>query len=373
MGRFTYLLRDLEQILFPNREQHAIPAMDGGLAPNDRLEALSAVGDPIPGADDFAEGRDGAIYVSAGKQVLRLAGKGYENRSVFAEFQGTAGGLVFHPDGRLLVCVADHGLAMVDASGSQQWLKQADGQPLRHLTSVAATVDGAIFACEASSRNGPDDWVRDLMAKNHLGRLISCGPGLDTAQVLLRNMHYPSGVSVAADGKSLWFVESWIHRVSRASIDGFEISAPQTVIGNLPGYPARIGSALGGGFWLSIFAARTHLVEFVLLEDEFREEMMQTIPQTFWVAPSLMATNHVLEPMQMGGIKSLGIEKPWAPPRSYGLIARIDGNGEIQDSLHSRVGGRYHGVTAAKQTLQGLVVISKGAGRVLLDVSGGEG
>ena len=106
MGVFTYFLRDLEQILFPNRDQHAIPAMDGGYTPNDRLDALSPIGAPIPGADDIAEGADGAIYISAGKQVLRLAGAGYEARSVFAEFDGAAGGLAFHPDGRLLVCVS---------------------------------------------------------------------------------------------------------------------------------------------------------------------------------------------------------------------------------------------------------------------------
>ena len=69
MGVFTYFLRDLEQILFPNRDQHPIPAMDGGYTPNDRLDALSPIGAPIPGADDIAEGGDGAIYVSAGKQV----------------------------------------------------------------------------------------------------------------------------------------------------------------------------------------------------------------------------------------------------------------------------------------------------------------
>ena len=44
MGVFTYFLRDLEQILFPNRDQHPIPAMDGGYTPNDRLDALSPIG-----------------------------------------------------------------------------------------------------------------------------------------------------------------------------------------------------------------------------------------------------------------------------------------------------------------------------------------
>ena len=33
---------------------------------------------------------------------------------------------------------------------------------------------------------------------------------------------------------------------------------------------------------------------------------------------------------------------------------------------HSRVGGRYHGITAAIETAKGLVFVSKGSGRLLL-------
>src|SRR6202453_1259696 len=126
MGVFTYFLRDVEQILFPNRDQHAIPAMDGGYTPNDRLDALSPIGAPIPGADDVAEGGDGAIYVSAGKQVLRLAGVGYEARSVFVEFDGAAGGLAFHPDGRLLVCVSGRGLGAEEGRGQAPGLNRVE-------------------------------------------------------------------------------------------------------------------------------------------------------------------------------------------------------------------------------------------------------
>src|SRR5260370_6704660 len=98
MGFFTYFPRDMEQILFPNREQHAIPSMDGALSPNDRLDACSSMGEPIPGADDVVEGGDGALYVSGGRQVLRLAGGGFSERSVFAVFDGHTRGLAPHSD-----------------------------------------------------------------------------------------------------------------------------------------------------------------------------------------------------------------------------------------------------------------------------------
>jgi sugar lactone lactonase YvrE len=370
MAYLTHFLRDMRQILFRDEEQHAIPSMDGAFGPNDRLDSCRPLGDPIPGADDVAEGSDGTLFVSAGRQVRRLAGEDYAERSVFAEFEGDAGGLALHPDGRLLVCVAGRGLAAVDAAGRMNWLTQASDQPLQCLTSVAAGADGTIFLANGSARHKPADWCHDLMEKNHGGSLIVCGPDLGAPQVLLRDLHYPHGLALSADGSTLWFTESWAHRLSRVAVIGRTIATPQAVIANLPGYPARLGRSAADGFWLAIFALRTHLIELVLREDDYREEMMRTIPQPFWIAPALAASGHYLEPMQSGSIKALGIQKPWAPPRSYGLVVRVDEEGDAVESLHSRVGGRYHGITAARDTQAGLVIVSKGHGRVLLADAG---
>lgn len=370
MAVLTHFLRDMHQVLFRDAEQHAIPSMDGALSPNDALDRCRPVGEALPGADDVAEAPDGALYVSAGPRVLRLSGPGYAERAAVAEFPGAAGGLALHPDGRLLVCVAGHGLAAIDAAGGQRWLTEAEGRPLHCLTSVAVAPDGTIFASEGSRLNLPEEWCRDLLQRNRAGRVIACGPGLDAPQVLLRDLAYPHGLAVSPDGRFLWLAESWRHRVSRAPIAGRGLGPLAPVIRNLPGYPARLGPAADGGFWLAIFALRTHLIEFVLREDDFRDEMMRTVAPEYWIGPALATSGDALEPMQSGGIKALGIQKPWAPPRSYGLVARLDAEGEIVESLHSRVGGRYHGVTAARDVAQGLVIVSKGHGRLLLETSG---
>ena len=365
MGFLTYLRRDLEQILFSNRDPHAIPSMDGAFSPNERLDQAMPIGDPLPGADAVAEAADGAICVSAGRKVWRLSGPGYADRAVFTELDGDVGGLAFHPDGRLLACTG-RGLAEIEPNGRTSYLGDAEGEPLRCLTAVAAAADGTIFACDGSTRHEAKAWCVDLMEHNRLGRIVTCGPALQNARVLARGLNYPGGVAISATG-DLWFTETFAHRVSRAVITGpGAVAEPQIVIRNLPGYPSRLGLSHEGGFWLSLFAARTHLVEFVLREDDFREEMMRTIPPEYWIAPALATTGDCLEPMQTGGIKALGIQKPWAPPRSYGLVARLDADGEVVETLHSRVGGRHHGITAAIETAQGLVIISKGSGRVLL-------
>ena len=61
MGFLTYLRRDLEQILLKDRDPHAIPSMDGAFSPNDRLDCVTPIGEPLEEADAVAEAPDGSI------------------------------------------------------------------------------------------------------------------------------------------------------------------------------------------------------------------------------------------------------------------------------------------------------------------------
>jgi hypothetical protein len=359
-------MRDIRSVINPDGEQNAIPPLDGALSPNDRLEACTVIGDPLPGLDDVVAAPDGAVFVSAGRRVLKLSGTGFAQRTLVMEFDGEAGGLALHPDGRLLVCVAGHGLAAIDpAKSAPHWLRSCDGHPLAGLLSVAAAPDGRIFAVEGSLAREPGEWRHDLMEKRHNGRLIVCGAALDSAKTLLGDLHYPYGV--AAESGQLWFTESWAHRIRRMALPQNGRAEPQTVSRNLPGYPARLHGDGNGGFYLALFARRTHLIEFVLKEDDFRNEMIATMPPDYWIAPAYAGGADCLEPMQIGGVKALGIQKPWAPPRSYGLLVHLDGNGEPTSSIHSRAGGRFHGITAACATSQGTVIASRGARCLLLE------
>jgi hypothetical protein len=99
----------------------------------------------------------------------------------------------------------------------------------------------------------------------------------------------------------------------------------------------------------------------VLREREFCEAMMKTVPPELWIGPTLDGRFNYREPTQIGRIKKLGIQKPWAPPRSYGLVARLNGGGEAIESLHSRVDGRIHGVTAVSATGAQVLAASKGS------------
>ncbi len=364
---FDHLLRDIRSVVDRDGVQDALPPLDGALSPNDRLDAGTPIGDPLPGLDDVMVAADGSVYVSAGRKVLKLSGNGLSERSLVAEFEGDAGGLAIHPDGRLLVCVAGRGLAALDpADPKPRWLEAADGRGFAGLTSVTAAPDGRIFAVEGSTGRPPNQWRHDLMEKRSNGRLVMCSADLGNARVLLRDLPYPYGVAVSADGKQLWLTEAWAHRLSRFALTDDGIGPREVVAPNLPGYPARLHRDAQGGFFLGMFARRTHLIEFVLKEDDFRKDTIATMAPDYWIAPAFAGGSDCLEPMQIGGVKALGIQKPWAPPRSYGLLVHLDSDGNATDSLHSRAGGRFHGVTGAGDTQYGVVIAARGAGQLLL-------
>jgi hypothetical protein len=93
--------------------------------------------------------------------------------------------------------------------------------------------------------------------------------------------------------------------------------------------------------------------------------MLVEIDPRYWIAPALSSGHSFLEPLQGASVKQMGVLKPWAPPRSYGLVLRVDATGQVIGSLHSQVDGRHHGITGLVEHAGRLHVASKGAGRLL--------
>ena len=125
--------------------------------------------------------------------------------------------------------------------------------------------------------------------------------------------------------------------------------------------------AAGGGYWLAVFAPRSQLIEFVLRERDFRTCMMDEVDEGLWIAPTLEPTQTFLEPLQGGALKHLGILKPWAPTRSFGLVVRLDEDFQPLFSMHSRADGRRHGITSCLEIDGRLLTTSRG-GNVIVSL-----
>jgi len=230
---------------------------------------------------------------------------------------------------------------------------------MRSVNALAPAGAEALYASDGSTTRNADHWVWDLMERGHSGRVLRLDLKNKNVSVLVEGLRYAFG-ACPMDGSAL-VSESWRHRLIAVAPNG----ATTVVLARLPVYPSRVSPAHGGGWWLTAFIARTQLVEFVLREPAYRKRMMAEIDPEYWIAPRLSSGRSFKEPMQGAHLKTMGVVKPWAPPRSYGLVIRLDTTGKPIFSLHSRVDGSNHGIVAAVECGNWLYMIAKGPRRVL--------
>lgn len=333
----------------------SVPILDGAFKPNNLLEEAPVFAEH-PELEDIAVGPDGELYAACGQAVTKVSPDG--EFTPVASFDQPVTAITVLSDGALAVALGTRVIIDPGAAKSQT-VSSVDGLALNAVTAIQESADGTVLICDGSATCAYPEWSRDLLERNSSGRLLGYERSLDKATTLAAGLGYAFGAHVDAQGRIL-VSESWRHQVS---IVNGRRSTP--AIPSLPGYPARIAPAVGGGFWLTLFACRTQLVEFVLRENDYRRDMLRTVDPKYWVAPALSSGTDFREPLQAGGVKQMGILKPWAPPRSYGLVIRFGADLTLLFSLHSRVGGRHHGVVAVAQRGDELFVLSKGAGRIL--------
>ena len=335
-----------------------VPVMDGTLKPNRALDQARVLAE-LPGIDDLAW--DGsALWASAGAVLWRLDDGRF---SEVRRFDVDISAIAFSRHGRLAVALGGRQIQLLDAHGAvQASLAQLAGQPLCSVNALAWEGEDALVFTDGSTRHAPAQWCHDLMALGRSGRAGRWWTKGGEAELLAHGLAFAFGVLPLGEGGQggVLVCESWQHRVLLRGAQGTE-----PLLAELPGYPSRMAPAADGGFWLSCFVCRTQLVEFVLREPAYRQRMMAEIDPRHWIAPALSSGHSFLEPLQGAGVKNMGVLKPWAPPRSYGLVLKVSANGRIQQSLHSQVDGRHHGITAVCERGGALYAASKGSGRLL--------
>ena len=347
------LLRRWDSLLGRGEAAVTVPPLDGALRPNQALDEAD-LRMPLADVDDLAV-VDGRLHASAGAALHALGPDGAW--AVRETFGAAITALAAIDDGGLAIALAG-GEVLIDRPGRDRQVVRLGSGP-GEVTAMTASGAG-LYVAIGSTRHGRDGWQRDLLALGRSGEIHRIDLATAKPTLLLDGLAYPAGL--AASGTDLVFTEAWRHRLVR--IDPAAPARQTVLYHDLPGYPGRIAAA-GDGYWLSVFAPRSQLVEFVLREPAYRARMVAEVPEPFWVVPKLRSGRSFYEPLQGGGVKHLGILKPWAPTMSYGLCVRVDADFQPRTSLHSRADGRSHGVTATAAHDGALFVAAQGDGVVL--------
>ena len=343
-----------------------VPVFDGALKSNRLIEDARILA-TLDAPEDLAS--DGhSVFVADGSRVLALKPHGLEEVQRCA---GTITALACMPGGGFALAIDGREVRIEGGPHHGKQWAAAGGQRFNAVNAITVGQGGRLLVTDGSTERGWAEWKRDLMSLGRSGRVFELTPADGGGRLLADGLHHAFGACEisAKGGAEVWASESWRHHVVRLGTAG----RPAPVTDALPGYPSRLVPAADGGAWLTCFTLRTQLVEFVLREPTYRKRMLAEIDPAYWIAPALNSGNTFLEPMQGAQLKMMGVVKPWAPPRSYGLVVRLDPHGLVRYSLHSRFDGKNHGVVAAAECSGQLYLIAKGSRRLLaLDIAAAE-
>jgi hypothetical protein len=338
-----------------------IPPLDGALRPNTELDDSAAVLLEAAAPDNLASDSRQILF-SSGNEVLSVPEDKGGPPALIERFDAPVSALACSPDGMLAIALDDGRIQIKGGVSDGRILSPTSFGGIACPTALAFADNATLLVCQGSSKHRASDWVVDLMSGNASGSVWRIDLASGATSRLAGGMAFPYGILPNAPGGGMAISESWRHRLLRLQPEG---GAPIPVLTKLPGYPARLSPSSDGGAWLCLFAPRNRLIEFVLQEDAYRLDMMKEIERRHWIAPALSSGASFLEPLQCGGVKTMGVHKPWSPSRSYGLLVRLDRNLRPVASSHSRANGRHHGITSVIARDGRVFVTAKGGNAVL--------
>lgn len=349
-------IRDItHSILGRGEASITVPSFDGALKPNQALEGAETLFECAAPEDLATDGED--VFLADGLKLTRIeGGKAVPVR----EFDKPITALACLPGGALAVALNGREVHVYATPGAAEPEMSFAGADMRSVNALSPDGEGGLIATDGSADCDTDDWAWDLMKRGSSGRALRLDRKTGDVSLMARGLQYAFGAVATENGHAI-VSESWRHRLMAVAPDG----ATRIALAHLPVYPSRMSPGAGGGWWMTAFTARTQLVEFVLREKTYRKRMLAEVAPEYWIVPRLSSGHSFKEPMQGAHLKTMGVVKPWAPPRSYGLVVRLDENVQPVFSLHSRVDGTNHGVVAAVECNGALYMIAKGPRRVL--------
>ncbi|MFM2277882.1 MAG: hypothetical protein RLZZ444_113 [Pseudomonadota bacterium] len=333
-----------------------VPTFDGPLLPNQRLEEAETVANLLD-VDNLVVTGKGLVASSGNKLMLVAADGGLEELATFPQ------AITALAAARGMTAIALDGEGIVIRGGAHDGvtIKSSGLQTLNCVTALTFLDSETLLATNGSTTVGASGWRRDLMQKGATGSVWKIDLARGKADLVKDGLAWPAGVATTGSNR-IFVSESWRHRI--IAID-LATGAQENVLEHLPAYPARISPAIDAGYWVTFYSCRNQLVEFILREDRFRNRMLAELPEAFWMAPSLSSWNSYQEPMQGSQLKQMGVLKPYAVTRSYGLVVNCDPQMRPLSSYHSRADGKVHGILSACEIGDDLIVASRGGSKIL--------
>ncbi len=243
-------------------------------------EPLQVVPVPGHGCEDVFVAADGTVHTGTEDgSVWAVSPDGEQVRRV-GSVPGRPMGIEALPDGRLLVCDADHGLFAMDLADGrvEPLLTHVAGHRLVLANNAAVAADGTIWFSESSRVHPLERWQVDLVEDTRTGRLLRRDPAGEV-EVVLDGLRFANGVALSPDETFVCVAESPGRSVVRHWLSGERTGRTDHLVRELPGYPDNLALGTDGLLWVAIASPPDRTLERVVRAPRPVRRAVSRLPQ----------------------------------------------------------------------------------------------
>lgn len=292
--------------------------MTGAFALNERLKGVEWWAKALIGPEAIAIDAKGQLVTGLlDGRIVRLA-VGSDTVEVLGDTKGRPLGLMYHPDGRLIICDAHKGLLALDGNGKLETLATEEGGVLFKFTDdLDIDSDGVIYFSDASTRFSVEHFTEDLLEHQTTGRLLKYDPATKQVTKLADGFSFANGVALGPDAQFVVIAEMGVYRLWRIWLKGEQAGKKEVFI-DLPGFPDNVKySKSRKVFWVAIGSPRNPLVDQLAASPSMRK-VITRLPKL--VQPA---------------------------PERHSFVLGVDENGKPVDNLQYRAPDSYSPVASA--------------------------
>jgi sugar lactone lactonase YvrE len=211
---------------------------------------------------------------------------------LIANTKGRPLGLVFHPEGFLVVADAIKGLLKVTLQGEVTVLStESEGVPFKFVDDVAVSADGRYaYFSDASSKFDFNNYVLDVLEHGPNGRLLQYDFQTGETKTLLRGLQFANGVTISKAGDYVLVNETGEYRIVRYWLQGERAGTRDVFVDGLPGFPDNIRMDVDGNYWVAVPSLRDPLLDSLADQPAVRKVMAKLLNYVqFPIKPKAMA------------------------------------------------------------------------------------
>jgi len=325
----------------PILHEYKLPYFDGVLAPNTKLqEAAKLLEGKIAGPESITADRNGNIYTGlADGRIVKITKSGHlreiartgHNLPTCGTYKsepdcGRPLGIRFDRDEvNLIVCDAYYGLLQVNPdTGEIKTLVSAkvgmDGHPFGFTNDLVVSSENVVYFTDSSWKWNRRDNRYAVIEGTGQGRLMSYNLKTGEKATLMSGLYFANGIELSPDEDFVVVCETSAARIIRYFIKGEKTGIYDLFVENLPGLPDNIRRRKEGGYWLGLAGIRKW--PFSLLD------FLGPYPTIRKIITKVISQESIIKMVP-----------------KYGLLLRLDENGDVLESFHDPSGTVINGVS----------------------------